>query len=266
MRAEPTLSVVRVRAAQLVNSDHGPECGTAVGPYVTSTPDACFLVHKGGGWARGSRSPVHPKGAAISGPIVQRPDSSWRLMHVFLTPGQRGCGLRRESLQCPAQCRPVLLIDPLVRSPVSRLPALCSFNFKKVSRSINIFSAMPQCHCVVRKEVRTSQIASLSQCDGQIRSSCACAHTHTHMQVHLHTCAHTNAQCMYVCTHMHAHVHTYTCTHKHMHICMRAHQQCTHVHIEHIYTCAHTRTCMHACIHAGGYRDAVPCRDLVVGS
>lgn len=216
---------------------------------MTSTPDACFLVHKGGGWARGSRSPVHPKGAAISGPIVQRPDSSWRLMHAFLTPGQRGCGLRRESLQCPAQCRPVLLIDPLVRSPVSRLPALCSFNFKKVSRSINIFSAMPQCHCVVWKEVRTSQIASLSQCDGQIRSSCACTHTHTH--IYAGTLAHmcTHKCTMHVRVHTHArtcaHIYMHTQTHAYMYACTPAMRTCAHR--AHIHMCTHTY--LYACVH-----------------
>lgn len=159
------------------------------------------------------------------------------------------CGSRRESLQCPAQGRPVLLIDPLVRSPVSPLPALCSFNFKKVSQSINIFSAMPQCHCVVWKAVSTSQIVALPQCDRQIRSLCACTHTHTltiYAGIHAHTHAHTNAQYTYACTHVHAHVHTYTCRHEHMHICMCAHQQFTPA----MHTCAHVHTHIPICMHA----------------
>ena len=124
-------------------------------------------------------------------------------------------------------------IAPSVRSLVSRLPAPCSLNFKKVNQSINIFSAMPQCHGAARRSAAAK--VSLPQSDRQIKTF---EHRHTH----------TSHRCMYACARTHIHTDTH---------CMCA---CARTHVcAHMCVCTHIHVCMP---HSGGFHDAVTSRPV----
>lgn len=114
----------------------------------------------------------------------------------------------------PPLCRPelnrYLLVDASVRSQSRGSQLLALLISKKVNRSIDIFSAMLQCHCAVQEEVSISQTALPPRSDRRIKTFApkytrrhaharrehthvyARMHTHAHTQVHIHVYAHTH--------------------------------------------------------------------------